>query len=69
MINFHSKSYFVSLHLWRHAHAAARGWISMTMMEMILGEEEDDDASDDSVCYVDHSYSISQRFFRTVKGV
>lgn len=36
MINFHSKSYFVSLHLWRHAHAAARGWISMTMMEMIL---------------------------------
>lgn len=37
MINFHSKSYFVSLHLWRHAHAAARGWISMTMMEMILG--------------------------------
>lgn len=37
MINFHSKSYFVSLHLWRHAHAAVRGWISMTMMEMILG--------------------------------
>ena len=31
-------------------------------------EEEDDDASDDSVCYVDHSYSISQRFFRTVRG-
>ena len=30
--------------------------------------EWDDDASEDSVRYVDHSYSISQRFFRTVRG-
>ena len=30
--------------------------------------EGDDDASDNSIRYVDHSYSISQRFFRTVRG-
>ena len=39
----------------------------MTMMDMILRSGMND-ASDDSVRYVDHSYSISQRFFRTVRG-
>ena len=37
------------------------------MMDMILGRGMND-ASEDSVRYVDHSYSISQRFFRTVRG-
>lgn len=33
-------------------------------------DDDGDDSreDDDSVCYVDHSYSISQRFFRTVRG-
>lgn len=67
MINFHSKSYFVSLHLWSH--------ILMWLLHWIIydndghdSREWDDDASEDSVRYVDHSYSISQRFFRTVRG-
>ena len=29
---------------------------------------DDSREEDDSVRYVDHSYSISQRFFRTVRG-
>ena len=60
MINFHSKSYFVSLHLWSHI---------LMCGGYFYDNDGDDDSEDDSVRYLDLSYSISQRFFRTVRGL